>query len=58
MNYSWKITKVEWNNDIRCWWVELDNGLIRVTTKFKPDYKVGDFIVELPHFYHYIDALQ
>lgn len=53
--YNWTVTKV--NKFMDRWTIELDNGNVKVSCKYAPPYKVGDIIVELAVFYHFVHNL-
>lgn len=57
MNYSWKITNVEYNPVTNWWNIELDN-IFTYFVKRKPCYKTSDTIVSLTHFFQYIETLR
>lgn len=57
MNYSWKITNVEYNPVTNWWNIELDN-IFTYFVKRKPCYKTNDTIISLTHFYQYIETLR
>lgn len=54
MNFTWIVTKCEKSRFMDRYFVELNNGLVKENCKNKPDYKVGDTIASLPHFYDHL----